>query len=142
MSVRKQQLLKQHRRNKRMAMLAIVLCLMVLGFTAPLWAIPLAIVLLWIGHEAWFADHLFYSPSDDYQYRFPEGIQPLSVRTVNGRWQLPAELIASQQATVIAKVQIKSTWLGRWFDPSIILGHDQHTLRTALKGLLDRKSVV
>lgn len=135
MSVRKQQLLKQHRRNKRMAMLAIVLCLMVLGFIAPLWALPLAIVLLWIGHEAWFADHLFYSPTDDYQYCFPEGVQPLSVSTVNGRWQLPAELIANQQATVIAKVQIKSTWLGRWFDPSIILGNDQQTFERGAQGV-------
>ena len=135
MSVRKQQLLKQHRRNKRMAMLAIVLCLLVLGFTAPLWLLPLALVLLWVGHEAWFADHLFYSPSDDYQYRFPEGVQPLSVSAVNGRWQVPAELIANQQATVIAKVQIKSTWLGRWFDPSICVGNDQQTFERAAQGV-------
>ena len=135
MSVRKQQLLKQHRRNKRMALLAIVVCLLVLGFTAPLWILPLALVLLWIGHEAWFADHLFYSPHDDYQYRFPEGIQPRSVSTVNGRWQLPAELIADQQATVIAKVQIKSTWLGRWFDPRIILGNDQQTFERGAQGV-------
>ena len=43
MSVRKQQLLKQHRRNKRMAMLVIVLGLVLLGFIAPLWLLPLAI---------------------------------------------------------------------------------------------------
>lgn len=135
MSVRKQQLLKQHRRNKRMALLVIVVCLLVLAFTAPLWVLPLALVLLWIGHEAWFADHLFYSPTDDYQYCFPEGVQPLSVTTVKGRWQLPAELIANQQATVIAKVQIKSTWLGRWFDPSIILGNDQQTFERAAQGV-------
>lgn len=135
MSVRKQQLLKQHRRNKRMAMLAIVLCLLVLGFIAPLWLLPLALVLLWVGHEAWFADHLFYSPQDDYQYRFPEGVQPLSVSTVNGRWQLPAELITNPQATVIAKVQINSAWLGRWFDPHIILGDDQQTFERGAQGV-------
>ena len=135
MSVRKQQLLKQHRRNKRMALLVIVVCLLVLAFTAPLWVLPLALVLLWIGHEAWFADHLFYSPHDDYQYRFPEDLQPLSVSTVNGRWQVPAELIASPQATVIAKVQIYSTWLGRWFDPSITLGNDQQAFERGAQGV-------
>ena len=135
MSVRKQQLLKQHRRNKRMAMLAMVLFLLVLGFTAPLWVLPLALVLLWVGHEAWFADHLFYSPRDDYQYRFPEGLQPLSLSVVNGRWQLPAELMLNPQATIIAKVQIMSTWLGRWFDPSIILGNDQQTFERGAQGV-------
>ena len=135
MSVRKQQLLKQHRRNKRMAMLAIVLCLLVLGFMAPLWLLPLTLVLLWVAHEAWFADHLFYAPQDDYQYRFPEGVQPLSVSTVNGRWQLPAELVLNQQATVIAKVQIKRTWLGRWCDPSICVGNDQQTFERGAQGI-------
>lgn len=135
MSVRKQQLLKQHRRNKRMVLLVIVVCLLVLAFTAPLWVLPLALVLLWIGHEAWFADHLFYSPSDDYKYRFPEDLQPLSVSTVNGRWQVPAELIANPQATVIAKVQIYSTWLGRWFDPSITLGNDQQAFERGAQGV-------
>ena len=36
MSVRKQQLLKQHRRNKRIALLAIIMGLLLLGFIAPL----------------------------------------------------------------------------------------------------------
>lgn len=136
MSVRKQQLLKQHRRNKRIAIMTIVLCLLILGFTAPLWVLPLALALLWIVHEAWFADHLFYSPQDDYQYRFPQHIQPLNLRAVNGHWQLNAELLAEpQQATVIAKVQINSTGLGRWFDPSICLGTDQQTFERGAQGV-------
>ncbi len=135
MSVRKQQLLKQHRRNKRIAMLAILAGLMVLAFTAPLWLLPLALLLLWLGHEAWFADHLFYSPQDDYQYCFPEHIQPLNVRTVNGRWQLGEEFLVNPQTTVIAKVQIKSNWLGRWFDPSVRVGNDQQTFERGAQGV-------
>lgn len=136
MSVRKQQLLKQHRRTKRIVMLAILAGLLVLGFTAPLWLLPLALLLLWIGHEAWFADHLFYSPQEDYQYRFPESIQPIKVTALNGRWQLAAELLPqAQQATLIAKVQITSTWLGRWFDPSICVGNDQQTFERGAQGL-------
>lgn len=136
MSVRKQQLLKQHRRTKRIVMLAILTGLVVLGFAAPLWLLPLALLLLWIGHEAWFADHLFYSPQDDYQYLFPESIQPIKLTTLNGRWQLAAELLPpAQHATVMAKVQMTSTWLGRWFDPSICVGNDQQTFERGAQGL-------
>lgn len=136
MSVRKQQLLKQHRRTKRIAMLVILAGLVIIGLIAPLWMLPLALVLLWLVHEAWFADHLFYSPHDDYQYRFPESIQPIKVTMRKGRWQLAAELLPQvQQATVIAKVQITSTWLGRCFDPSICVGDDQQTFERGAHGV-------
>ena len=131
MSVRKQQLLKQHRRNKRIAMLVIVLGLVLLGFTAPLWLLPLA-VLLWIVHEAWFADHLFYAPQDDYQYRFPETIEPRDLLIVDGQLKLDHNTESDlEQSTLIAKVQINSSWLGRWFDPSVYIGNDQQTFERA-----------
>lgn len=136
MSVRKQQLLKQHRRNKRMAMLVIVLGLVLLGFIAPLWLLPLAIVVLWIVHEAWFADHLFYAPQDDYQYRFPEAIEPYELVIVDGRLKLNSNTeLALEQSTLIAQVQLKSSWLGRWFDPGVLLGHDQQTFERAAQGI-------
>lgn len=136
MSVRKQQLLKQHRRNKRMAMLVIVLGLVLLGFIAPLWLLPLAIVVLWIVHEAWFADHLFYAPQDDYQYRFPEAIEPYELVIVDGRLKLNSNTeLALEQSTLIAQVQLKSSWLGRWFDPSVLLGNDQQTFERAAQGI-------
>lgn len=136
MSVRKQQLLKQHRRNKRMAMLVIVLGLVLLGFIAPLWLLPLAIVVLWIVHEAWFADHLFYAPQDDYQYRFPEAIEPYELVIVDGRLKLNSNTeLALEQSTLIAKVQINSSWLGRWFDPSVLLGNDQQTFERGAQGI-------
>lgn len=134
MSVRKQQLLRQHRRNKRITLLLILLGLLVLGLLGPLWLLPLTLLVLWIAHEAWFADHLFYSPQDDYQYRFPEAVEPMGLRIVNGRWQLAAGSIAPS-ATVIAKVQIKSNWLGRWFDPSVQVGTDQQTFERGAQGV-------
>ena len=135
MSVRKQQLLKQHRRTKRIAMLVILVGLVILGLIAPLWVLPLALVLLWLVHEAWFADHLFYSPQDDYQYCFPESVQSIQL-TMLDRLQVPAELLSqTAQVTLIAKVQIKSTWLGRWFDPSICVGDDQQTFERGAQGV-------
>ncbi len=135
MSVRKQQLLKQHRRTKRIAMLVILVGLVILGLIAPLWVLPLALVLLWLVHEAWFADHLFYSPQDDYQYCFPESVQSIQL-TMLDRLQVPAELLSqTAQVTLIAKVQIKSTWLGRCFDPTICVGDDQQTFERGAQGV-------
>ena len=135
MSVRKQQLLKQHRRNKRISLLIILVGLMVLAMTAAWWLVPLALVLLWIAHEAWFADHLFYAPQDDYQYRFPDNVQPIAVSTLDGRWQLGAAAVPTLQATLIAKVRIHSTWLGRWFDPVVSVGEDQQTFERGAQGV-------
>ena len=67
---RKQQLLKRHRRNKRMALLVGVIVLVLIGILVAWWLPLLLAVLAWVAHEAWFADHLFYAPNEDYQYRF------------------------------------------------------------------------
>ena len=70
---RKQQLLKRHRRNKRIALLIGVLVLVATGVLVAWWLPLILAVLLWAAHEAWFADHLFYSPKDSYEYAFPAG---------------------------------------------------------------------
>jgi len=69
---RKQQLLKRHRRNKRLGLLAGLVALVALGVFAWWWLPLLLLPLLWAAHEAWFADHLFYSPDEDYAYNFGE----------------------------------------------------------------------
>lgn len=67
---RKQQLLKRHRRNKRIGVLIGLVLLVAIGVGVAWW-LPLVLgVLAWAAHEAWFADHLFYAPNEDYQYRF------------------------------------------------------------------------
>ena len=62
MSTRKQQLLRQHRRSKRIVMIAAFAALLVVGIVFSFWWIPILLVLGWMAHEAWFADHLFYYP--------------------------------------------------------------------------------
>src|SRR5690606_41174335 len=66
MNGRKQQLIKRHRRNKRIALLVALLDLLLVGVFVAWWLPLLLVVLGWVAHEAWFADHLFYSPRDDY----------------------------------------------------------------------------
>ena len=140
---RKQQLLKRHRRNKRVAVLVIVLALIAVGFLV-VWWLPLVLALLvWAGHEAWFSDHLFYAPGDDYAYQFPEQNEVPGVR-------LQGELLINEQLppltggeTLVLALSVKSTWLGRFFDPCLeLLGesggqslHDRQTFERAVDGI-------
>lgn len=116
---RKQELLKRHRRNKRVALLIGLLLLIVVGVLVAWW-LPLLLALLgWIAHEAWFADHLFYSPKDDYQYNFPVDAEIAGVSLDGERLHLEAPLQLSGHETLILAIKLKSTWLGRFLDPVI-----------------------
>ena len=136
MSVTSQQLSRQYRRTKRLTLLLILVCLILLGFIVPLWLPPLVLLVFWVIHEAWFSDHLFYSPKADYRYRFPEHIQPLSAQIVDGHLQLTEESAAElHSATLIAKIHVSSDRLGRWFDPSVSVGQDQQTFERGAQGV-------
>ncbi|WP_282874870.1 PIG-L deacetylase family protein [Pseudomonas peli] len=131
MSARKQILLKRHRRQKRIALLLALAGLALVGVLVAWWWVPVLLLLGWIAHEAWFADHLFYSPSDDYSYAFAE-----LTRTVNGRidagyLRLEGDVAAD---TLILQVHIKASWLGRWFDPYVLMGNDRQDFERGVKG--------
>lgn len=133
MQGRKQQLLRRYRRNKR---IGIVLCLLVASVAAILlawWLLPLALLLLWIAHEAWFADHLFYAPSDDYQYRFSPDTPRFKVQLRDGCLQLEGDL--AQAEHLFLEWRVHSTWAGRWRDPKVWIGGDQQTFERGVKGL-------
>nr|WP_290447601.1 PIG-L family deacetylase [Pseudomonas sp. 21LCFQ02] len=118
---RKQQLLKRHRRNKRIALLVGLVVLLALGAWLGWWLVPLLAVLAWVAHEAWFADHLFYAPGDDYQYRFADVDQVAGVRLDNGRLQLERPHPLQGDETLILALSVRSHWLGRFFDPAVLL---------------------
>src|SRR3990167_8408471 len=132
MSARKQQLLKQHRRHKRIALLIGLTLLLLLGIFVAWWLLPLLLVLSWIAHEAWFADHLFYAPGDDYQYAFPDGTPALPVRLSDGQLQLQAEL--GEPDPLILQLELRSSWLGRWFDPYVQIGADRQDFERGVCG--------
>ncbi len=132
MQARKQQLLKRHRRNKRIALLLTLLALLALGIFVAWWWVPLLLVLGWIGHEAWFADHLFYSPSDDYRYDFPKGTPCLPTSLVDG--QLRCEGDPGAADTLILEWDVSATWLGRSLDPHIYLGDDRQDMERRVDG--------
>lgn len=134
---RKQQLLKRHRRNKRLGLLASLVVLVALGvFTW--WWLPLVLLpLLWAAHEAWFADHLFYAPGEDYAYRFGELSHEAPVVLRDGLLKVNAALQGDE--TLVLEVRLKSGWLGRFLDPRVeLLGdelRDQQTFERGVDGL-------
>lgn len=132
MSARKQQLLKTHRRNKRLFLLAALVVLALLGVLVAWWLVPLLLVVGWVAHEAWFADHLFYAPGDDYQYQFPAGTPTQAVTLAGGKVQLSAALAPGE--TLILAVQLRANWLGRWLDPYVCVGDDRQDFERGVAG--------
>lgn len=132
MSARKQQLLKAHRRSKRLFLIAFVLALLLIGVLIAWWLVPLLLVLAWVAHEAWFADHLFYRPSDDYQHHFPAHTARQAVSLAGGLVHLSEPL--AQGETLVLELEVKSTWLGRWLDPWVEVGDDRQDLERGVSG--------
>ncbi|VXC59316.1 GlcNAc-PI de-N-acetylase [Pseudomonas sp. 9AZ] len=132
MSVRKQILLKRHRRQKRIALLLALAGLALVGVLVAWWWVPVLLLLGWVAHEAWFADHLFYSPSDDYSYAFAEPTRTVNGRIDAGYVRLEGEVAAAD--TLILQVQINANWLGRWFDPYVLIGNDRQDFERGVKG--------
>lgn len=135
MSQRKQQLLKKHRKNKRLAMLVLMLLMGACSVLLSWWCLPAGLLLAWLIHEAWFADHIFYAASDDYQYHFPASNTCQSLRISKGQLHWPDANNIDANSTVIAKVQIKSSWLGWLFDPQVRLGDDVQTFERGARGI-------
>ncbi|TLP61723.1 MULTISPECIES: PIG-L deacetylase family protein [Pseudomonas] len=133
MSARKQQLLKVHRRNKRIALLLALLALLVVGVVLAWWLVPLLMLVGWVAHEAWFADHLFYRGSDDYQYCFPEDAQSQAAIIEGGRLKLAGELPPGE--TLVLAVRVRHTWLGRWLDPFVEVGDDRQDFERSVDGV-------
>lgn len=132
MSARKQTLLKRHRRQKRIILLLALLVLLMMAVMVAWWWLPLLLLLGWIAHEAWFADHLFYAPSDDYSYNFADAVPTLAGRIEAGCLRLDADIAAAD--TLILQVQLKASWLGRWLDPFVLVGADRQDFERGVNG--------
>jgi LmbE family N-acetylglucosaminyl deacetylase len=136
---RKQQLLKRHRRNKRIGLLIALMLLVAVGVLVAWW-LPLVLAVLgWIAHEAWFADHLFYSPKDDYLYSFPPYTPQPKIHLDGERLRLDEGVMLVDDATLVLALRVKSTWLGRFIDPVVELAggdnSDRQTFERGVNGL-------
>lgn len=132
MSTRKQQLIRQHRRSKRIVMITAFAALFVVGLVFSFWWVPILLLLGWVAHEAWFADHLFYYPDEDYRYDFPPDAQQLAGTIENGYLQLCGGLPDAD--TLILEVKLRATLLGRFRDPRIYAGEDRQDFERGVRG--------
>ncbi|MDR3213517.1 MAG: PIG-L family deacetylase [Azoarcus sp.] len=121
MASRKSILLQRYRRKKRIALILFALTLGCVGFFAGGgWALSL-LVLAWIAHEAWFSDHLFYTPGADYVYRFDERAEALPVTFADARLMLVADTPLDADDTLMLSVNLRASWMGRFLDPAVIV---------------------
>lgn len=133
MSVRKQRLLRQYRRQKRIGLFFFLLLVACLGLLVAWWLAPLALLLGWVIHEAWFADHLFYQPDDDYRFEFPQGTPSVEVRLSGEQVVLGAAL--AEGDTLILEIRVRATWLGRLRDPRVFVGSDRQDFERGVDGV-------
>jgi hypothetical protein len=67
------------------------------------WWLPLLLLpLLWAAHEAWFADHLFYAPGEDYAYDFGEQAREVPPAA---RWLLKADCALQGDETLVLELR-------------------------------------
>ncbi|MDR0379816.1 MAG: PIG-L family deacetylase [Candidatus Accumulibacter sp.] len=121
MTSRKTVLLRHHRRKKRVALVLFALALCAMGFFLGAGWIPPLVVFVWIAHEVWFSDHLFYAPATDYLYRFDERAEALPVDFSDGCLTLAAGTTLAADDTLILATGLRAGWAGRLFDPAVIV---------------------
>ncbi|TWH64553.1 LmbE family N-acetylglucosaminyl deacetylase [Azomonas agilis] len=129
---RKQCLLKRHRQQKRWG-LGLFALLTLASAGVSLWLPPVLLLLGWIAHEAWLADHLFYSPKSDYQYRFPESTPQFQVRCIEGVLQVEGDWPNAD--TLILSWSINSSFWGWLRDPQVWLGEDRQDFERGARGV-------
>lgn len=137
MKADKQTLLRQHRQRKRFALLLALIALIALALAGMAWLLPLLALLGWVLNEAYFSDHLFYSPAQDYRYDLNAAVQ-LPVQLPAGKLQL-AEPIDPEIDTWLLAIQLRGSWFSRWLDPLIKIStttrQDQQTFERGSFGL-------
>lgn len=133
MQNRKQQLLKRHRRSKRLGLAGFALLVCASAWVA-LWLPVVLLVLGWLAHEAWLADHLFYRPQTDYRYRFPEQTPRCTVTLVEGHLQLEGDYPEGVD-TLILECSLTADWLGWLRDPQVWIGTDRQDFERGARGV-------
>lgn len=100
--------------------------------------VPLLVIGIWIIHEAWLADHLFYSPKQDYLYSFPDDTQTIEAHLINHQLVFK-EPLPEKADTLILAIKLKTTLLGNLFDPCIKISSsnlvDEQTFERGVKGI-------
>ncbi|MDR0528712.1 MAG: PIG-L family deacetylase [Zoogloeaceae bacterium] len=145
-SYTKAELLRRHRRKKRLLLVMTLFAVCGLGFFAGIFWAFAGIAFFWIAHEAWFSDHLFYSPAADDRYTLT-GMEAVPVTFSDGCLRLATEAGGASALdpddTLILAARLRATWLGRFLDPAVgiaavnpsDMAADRQTFERGAKGL-------
>ena len=129
----KQILLEKHRRQKRIGVFLLLTLLLGIGFVAGwLWSL-LLLLLTWVAHEAWLADHLFYSPKWDYQYQFPQSTERHEVHLEKNT--LNFEGVLASNSSVFLQVKVHSDFFGYFRDPRVDLEGGRQDFERGAQGI-------
>ncbi len=112
----KQELLKHHRRKKRMLLGIFGIALLILGSMTTWWAVPWIGFLAWLAHEAWFSDHFFYSAQSDYRYRL-QHCSAIDLSLHGDKLTTTEEIPCGE--TWILELGIQSDWRSLFLDPYV-----------------------
>lgn len=130
MSREKQALLTHYRRRKRFLGFTCLLLALVTGLVH--WMLPILLTgLLWLAHEAWGSDHLFYSPQQDHSYRF-ERATARRATIADGRLRLPDGL--ADGSTLILEISTRARFLGYFLDPRVTLNGERFDFERGCAG--------
>ena len=128
----KQILLKRHRTRKRILLAGIAISGIALCYFASLWFVLPYLLLCWIGHEAWFSDHLFYRADQDYTYRFGEHTDvPLALE--GGVFRVTTGPLPEGDSIVL-EIMIASNWRSWFRDPQLIIGNQRFDFEHRARG--------
>ena len=130
MSARKQQLLRRHRKHKRIALLVALVALLLLGALVAWWLVPLLLVLGWIALRGLVCRPPVLQPSGRLRLCIPGRCPALSGAIDGGRITPPERFEAAD--TLILEIELKASWLGRWLDPQVWVGEDRQDFERAL----------
>ncbi|MDR2508150.1 MAG: PIG-L family deacetylase [Candidatus Accumulibacter sp.] len=124
MSECKRELSRRYRRRKRAVLLAAFPAGLAALYFVPWWLALLLALFAWVIHEAWFADHQFYSPRRDYLYDFPdEHFQQRLSLEPDGCLAAPNGL-PDGAGTLILEITVSSDWRACFFDPRLLIEGD------------------
>lgn len=131
MKAGKQQLLRRHKRHKRIGLGLALLALLIAGVLVAWWLVPLLALLLWLAHEAWLSDHRFYNPRQDDSYNLTADWHQ-RLRIDKGCLNVPAELPDAD--TLVLALEVKASLSGHFIDPWLELGGQKFSFERGCRG--------
>ena len=132
MKQEKQQLLKQHRRKKRLQLVCLLLATLASGLFIAWWLLLVLPLAAWIAHEAWFSDHLFYPAKSDYDYRF-DTTREIDLTICQGKLLADADEAADTDTWII-EICVKGNWLSHFVDPYLTLDGERFDFERGVNG--------